>query len=262
VRLAPALIALAFAGPASLAGAQDFAAPAPPAATSSAAAFLEDGLPPARGAASFEALATSWYGLPDLATRAVALGGGWRAARAAAGFSQTGDPELGWSAAGLGLGLAGPEAGGGLRAVVRRDRLPRSGGALDGAGLEVGGAAWVRAGAGLTVQASAPQLWERGREAPLGRGCEIGATGAMDDLAFRLARVSPRGGAGAARHEAALGLAAGGLRVWLAARDQPLRGALGLAARAGPIAVAAAVESHPVLGETVRISLALGGARP
>jgi hypothetical protein len=79
----------------------------------------------------------------------------------------------------------------------------------------------------------------------------------MEGLSLRLTRVSARGGAGAAQHEGGLALTAGPLTVWLEARDQPTRGTLGLAARARFVTVAGAVESHPVLGETVRLSLVL-----
>ena len=46
--------------------------------------------------------------------------------------------------------------------------------------------------------------------------------------------------------------------VWIEARDSPLRPSFGLAARAGSVGVAANVEAHPVLGESVRIELTLG----
>ena len=39
-----------------------------------------------------------------------ACGAGWRLVRVAAGFSQTGEPDLGWSAAGLACGWRGPKA--------------------------------------------------------------------------------------------------------------------------------------------------------
>lgn len=259
-RAAPALlVALAILLLPARTPAQDFASPAPPAATSTPAVFLERGLPDRRASLAAEALVTRWYEVPDLATRAVALAAGWRSVRAAAGFSRTGDPELGWTTAAVALGVAGRGAGGALRAAARRDGAP---GALEaalgpGAGLEAGGGAWVEAGAGITLSASAPQIFTRGVSPPLERGLEIGASWVMDDLSLRLTRVSARGGAGAAQHEAGLALSAGPLTVWLEARDLPARGALGLSARVGVLTVAGAVESHPVLGETVRLSLLL-----
>ncbi len=262
--LALALIAasLALALIAPRAPAQDFASPAPPARASSPAAFLERALPTPGRSLAAEVLESRWYEVPGLTTRAAALAAGWRSIRAAAGISRTGDRELGWSTGALALGVAGKGAGGALRAAARRDCDP---GALEaalgpGAGLEVGGGAWVEAGMGVTLSASAPQLFTRGVSPPLERGLEIGAAWVIDDLSLRLARLSARGGAGAAQHEAGFALSAGPLTVWLEARDQPARGALGLAARAGVVSVAGVVESHPLLGETVRISLAL--ARP
>jgi len=240
--------------------AQDFAAPAPPGAAGSPAAFLERALPGPRPSLAAEALASHWYEVPGLTTRAAALAAGWRSIRAAAGISRTGDAELGWGAAALALGMAGESAGGALRAAARRDC---DSGALEaalgpGTGLELGGGAWVAAGGGITLSASAPQLFTRGVGPPLERGFEIGAAWVMDDLSLRLARASPRGGAGAAQHEAGLALSAGPLTVWLEARDQPARASLGLAARTLALAVAGVVESHPLLGETLRISLVLG----
>jgi hypothetical protein len=242
-------------------GAQDFAGPIVPGEPASPAAFLEHALPPARPAVAGEALASSWFAVPGLTTRALALAGGWRALRVAGGVSQSGDDDLGWSATALAAGVSSGVTGGALRIAARRDG---GAGALDaalgpGTGLEVGGGAWVEVGAGLVTWASAPQVWARGVAPPLRRGFEIGATWVMDDLALRLGRASPGGEGGSALHEAALSLSAGALTAWLEARDQPLRGSLGLAARAGPVSVAGVVESHPLLGETVRLSLALGG---
>ena len=239
--------------------AQDFAAPAPP-GVASPAAFLERALPGPHPSLAAEALASHWYEVPGLTTRAAALAAGWRSIRAAVGISRTGDDELGWGAAALAMGVAGESAGGAFRAAVRRDCGP---GALEaalgpGAGLELGGGAWVAAGGGITLSASAPQLFTRGVGPPLERGLEIGAGWVMDDVSLRLARVSPRGGAGAAQHEDGLALSAGPLTVWLEARDQPARASLGLAARTGALAVAGVVESHPLLGETLRLSLVLG----
>jgi hypothetical protein len=173
-------------------------------------------------------------------------------------LDRTGDPELGWTTGACALGVAVRGAGGAVRAAARRDGAPGLESALgSGTGLEVGGGAWVEAGAGIRLFASAPQVFTRGVSPPLERGLEIGASCVMDDLSFRLTRVSARGGAGAAQHEAGLALSAGPLTAWLEARDQPARGALGLSARAGFLTISGAVESHPVLGETVRLSLVL-----
>jgi hypothetical protein len=61
-------------------------------------------------------------------------------------------------------------------------------------------------------------------------------------------------------HGAGAALRSGSLVAWGAVRDRPLRGGLGLVASARRLFVAAAVESHPELGETVRLSLGLAGA--
>jgi len=242
---------------------QDFASPTPPALIGTPAIVLERGLPAEQPALAAEAVATSWYGMPDLATRALALGAGWRSIRGAAGISRTGGDELGWTTAALALGVAARGAGAALRVAARRDCVPaaRDEALGPGAGLEAGGGAWVEAGAGITLSTSAPQIFTRGVAPPLERGLEIGASWVMDDLSIRLTRVSARGGAGAAQHEAGLALSAGPVTVWLEARDLPARGTLGLSARARALTVAGAVESHPVLGQTVRLSLAISGSQ-
>ncbi len=253
--LLPALLA------AGSARAQDFAPAQSAGPASSACAFIERGLPDDVPGLSLEACFTRWFALPELETRTLALAAGWRSARVAAGLSQTGEPELGWSAAGFACGIAGPAHGAGLRAVARRDRLilPGSEAArrLEArAGVEVGGGAWLEAAAGLRLWASAPQLWQAGTAAPLERPLEIGARFERDGLAAWLARSSPAGTA-PADHAAGLALRSGPLEVWGGVRDRPLRGGVGLAARARGLAVAAEVESHPDLGETVRLALGL-----
>jgi hypothetical protein len=64
----------------------------------------------------------------------------------------------------------------------------------------------------------------------------------------------------AGEHRAGVAFAAGSAAVWLEARDRPLRGAAGVRLVAGPLGLAAGIESHPVLGEVARVSLAIGGA--
>src|SRR5439155_1326536 len=109
--LAP-LATLAFLLRSVSASAQDFASPAPPGSFATPAIFLEHGLPALPAAPAVEAVATSWYGMPELATRAVALCAGWRSARAAAGISRTGGSELGWTTAAFALGVAAQGGGG------------------------------------------------------------------------------------------------------------------------------------------------------
>ena len=249
--------------------AQDFAPPAPAAvslAARSGAAALEHGLPDPGGGLALEALGTSWHAVPGLVTRAAVIGVGWRALRVAAGLSQTGDAEIGWQAAGLAAGAAGARAGAALRIVARRDLTPleRARGLGAGVGLEAGAGAWIATARGVRVWASAPQVARAGVAAPLARPLAIGvelASGAGRAWLSRIAPVSKDPGDGESVGGAALAL--GGIEAWLEARDDPLRGTIGIAARTGALGVAASVESHPVLGETARLALTarLGGGR-
>jgi len=244
--------------------AQDFASPAPAWPPRPATAMLERGLPAADPGAAIEGVTTRWHGLAELTTRTAAGALGWRALRIAAGLSQTGEPDVGWTALALAAGAAGPAGGGALRAAARRDRTTPFGFDARGAdvGVEVGGGAWVEATPRLHVWASAPQLWTRGAAPPLARPLELGAALDLGGVMAWLGRSGVAGAPGGGRAEHALGLAtsAGPLDLWLAARDQPLRGGGGLAVRARALRVAAEVESHPVLGETARMALAIGGA--
>ena len=99
-----------------------------------------------------------------------------------------------------------------------------------------------------------PQSWTAGVAPPLDRPLEIGAAFEHDGLALWLTRAAPSSGA-EADHGAGAALRSGTL-----VRDRPLRGGFGLVASARRLFVAAAVESHPELGETVRLSLGLTGA--
>jgi hypothetical protein len=265
-----ALPALAGSG----ARAQDFATPAalPWAGPTSSRAFpvspadmIERGLPPPVGAAAVELGAIRWQGLAELTTRSAAASAGWRSLRVAAGFSQTGEPDVGWSALGVAVGIAEASGGAALRGEVRRDRTTSFGFDAHGAavGAEVGGGAWVAAAPDLCVWASAPQLWTRGEAPPLERSLEIGAAARFGAIGAWLTRAAVPGSPTGARgeHAAGFGTAGGALAMALTVRDQPLRGGLVVAATARGIRVAAAVEGHPVLGETVRLSLGLGGGR-
>ena len=264
-RLAPATLLawLAVAGPAI---AQDFTSAQLAGPGASACALIERGLPGAAPGVSLEACFARWLALPDLETRAVACAAGWRLARVAAGVSQTGEPDLGWSAAGLACGVAGAEGGAAVRALARRDRtiVPGSAAAerLEArAGVEVGGGAWLEAAPGLRLWASAPQLWMAGTAPPLERPLEIGVVLERDGLAAWLSRAAPTGDT-PPDHAAGLALRSGPLLAWGTVRDRPLRGGLGVAARARGLTVAAEVEGHPDLGETVRLSFALSRLAP
>ena len=254
-----ALAALAMAGSPAPAGAQDFACPAPACPAGAPLAALETGvIAGARGFAIQGATLTR-SGLPELTTRAAGVAVAAHGACGAAGLSQTGDPELGWTAVALALGGASRATGATVRAVARRDRHPRpaDGPLGPGVGAEAGAAAWARAGGGLTLWAAAPQLWMRGAAPPLARALELGGRWSGGDLGAWLVSRTPPRGALAAEHEAGLTLALGPCRAWARARDGPARGAVGIEVCAGGVGLAAEVESHPVLGETAMLALTL-----
>ena len=233
--------------------AQEFAAPAP-AGERSFVALLERGLPPDSSGIEGAVLAIRWHGVPELDTRSVAVGAAWRRARMACGVSQAGDRDLGWNAAAIGVGMAEARAGAALRSCVRQRRAA----AAPAEGVEIGAAAWLAASPRLDLWTSAPQLWTRGDPPPLERWLEIGGTARFGEVELWLARVAAPGrpkGLGA-EHLAGVRTGSGALLIWIEARDRPLRGALGLATATRGLSVAATVESHPVMGETVRLALA------
>src|SRR5262249_1982120 len=142
--------------------AQDFAGAGSGAFPEGALVLLERALPPPEPGLSLGSSETRWWRLAELETRAVALGASWRTLRAALGLSQTGAPEVGWTAAGIAVGGASADAGAGLRAVARADRTAPFAPArlaAEGAGLELGGGAWLEPVCGVRVWASAPQLY-------------------------------------------------------------------------------------------------------
>jgi hypothetical protein len=227
--------------------------------------FLERGLAPPAAGARLEFAGTRWFGSSDLSTRSVAAAAGWRGVRAAAGFSQTGEPSFGWSALAFAAGAARGAGGVALRAEARRDleTFADAGPLGGGIGAEVGGGAWAEAATGLRLWASAPQLWRRGAAPPLRRALEIGAALESGSLAMWISRAAPAWTDSPPTRRAGLSIVAGPCTAWIEARDQPLRGAVGLAARTGAFRAAATIESHPVLAETVRLVLGLerGGSR-
>ena len=241
--------------------AQDFGGPAPAGPPPGPAGFIERGLPPVTRALTLEVAHVSLSGVPDLTTRAASLGGAFRGVAAGVGLSQTGDAAFGWSAGALVVGAAGPSAAAAFRALIRRDRsaAARLESPDRGLGGEVGAGAWLLAARMARVWASAPQLWLHGAAPPLPRGLEIGVRIEGSAAAAWLARESPPPGwRTAGDHVGGVGLEVGPARIWLEARDRPLRGTLGASAAVAILRVAAAIESHPVLGETARLSLAIG----
>ena len=135
--------------------------------------------------------------------------------------------------------------------------VPPAGAAV---GAEAGGGAWFDAREHLHLWASAPQIWRNGSAPPLERPLEIGGAADLGAVTMWLARAGVPGGVTGGR-EGGLSTAAGPLSLWLTARDRPLRGGLGVAARAGVLRAACEVDSHPVLRETARLSLTIGGGR-
>ena len=240
-----------------VAAAQDFSGASPAGSARAPDGLLDRALPSATASISASASQTRWWGLPDLETRSVSMGGSFHSWRAALGLSQTGEPELGWTSLGLGFGAASERAGAGLRACVRRDRdapwsVARA--FTTGDGVEAGAGAWIMAGAAVRAWASAPQVWTSGASPPLVRPLELGMRVGDDDAAW-VRLVAPRAGDDGER---ALGVSlhVAPLLVWAEVRDAPLRGSVGLSGAVASLRVAARIDAHPVLGETVRFSLA------
>lgn len=245
-----ALLLSMLAAGACTASAQDFAGPRAPLEPEGAAALLDAGLADPRAVTSCEAGQVAWWNMSDLRTRSLAAALAWRSIRVAAGGSQTGEPELGWQSAAFALGAANHDAALAIRALGRREL------ANGATGLEVGGGAWVRLADGLRLVASAPQLWTRGVSPPLVRPMTAGLATDGGLASAWLAVEAPRAGAAGERLLGA-SVEAGPARVWVEARGAPWRAALGVQAGVGSLRVSARVESHPALGETVMLALAL-----
>jgi len=248
-----ALLGLACAA---AAHAQDFAGAGPMAGDAGAFVQLERALPPQKPELSLATSQTRWWRLAELETRAAALAASWRTLRAALGVSQTGAPDVGWTAVGIALGGACADAGAGLRAVARADRTAPFAPvrlASQDAGLELGGGAWLKPAPAVRVWASAPQLYVDGAAPPLARSLELGVR-AGGDTGVWVTLAAPRAGDDGER---ALGvvLAMPPVSVWAEVRDAPLRGAAGLAAGLGHLIVQVRTDAHPVLGETLRLGL-------
>jgi len=249
-------LALALAGllVAAAGAAQDFASALPP-LTGDGLAFLEQGLPPGRAAWSMESSSVRWFGSSELVTGSLAVGGAWRSARGQIGVSRTGQGGLGWSAAAAGAGVGGVDRAVAIRACARRSVSGES-------GAEFGLGAWSRVGGSVRLWASAPQAWTDGEPPPLERHLELGILWHADAVRAWLQRSgAPAGHEGlASDHAAGVALAGRGLLTWIALRDRPVRGGFGIAAGRGGLRVAMSIDSHPVLSETVRITIAWTGA--
>jgi hypothetical protein len=250
---------LAWSLGAASASAQDFAGPSVPLGDRSALAFLEQGLPSQAAKPTFAVAGIHWHGLPELVTRSVGAGMGWRIARLAAGLSQTGSKDVGWSALGIGLGVVHGSMGAGVRACARRplDAAPP---AERSAGIEIGAGAWTALSESVQLWASAPQTFTHGDPPPLERRLEIGGVAQIGDTRLWLTRMLAPGGlrSGRTEHAGGIALSFGAAGIWAELHDHPLRGTVGMEARAGILGVGATVESHPVLDETIRLRLVVG----
>lgn len=251
------VLILACVGLARPALAQEFAGAAASGEAHGVGALLEHGLAGA-AACGGEVGVTRWFALPSLETRAAALGLAVRSLRVAVGVASTGEPEVGWDAVALAVGVAQPTFGVAARGVLRRDRqwwgappgvLGRAVGAESGAG------AWLQAAPTVRVWASAPQLWSRGVAPPLARPLESGVRFGGEQVAGWLVLRSPRAGDDGARAAGAM-LARGPLVCWAEVTDAPLRASVGVRAERGRLACAVRLDAHPILGETTHCALA------
>jgi len=261
----PAAIALAVAGSlllARAARAQDFASPATAGTGGTPATLLERALPESRARASLEMLAIAWDPAAELTTRALSGLANWRGLTLGAGISSTGDGVMGWNSAALAVGRASATHGAAARALVRRDRAAPQPGGVRLTGAEAGAGFWSAIGSHGRIWASAPMALSAGESAPLDRGLETGVALGGREWSGWLSWSAPAGAVDAA--ERALGIAcdSGPIALWAEARDRPLRASIGLRARRGALTVTAQVNEHPVLGETARCSLGVGGAAP
>ena len=171
--------------------------------------------------------------------------------RAAAGWSETGEAGTGWTAAAVAVGAAAASGGAAMRVVARRD-LDDASRADERNGVEVGGGAWLGAGAGVVVWASAPQLWTAGALPPLPRALAVGAAAERDGLGCWFEREAPaRSADESGTHAGGVTLRIGAACVWVEGRSGPLRAGFGVVV--GAIGVRAL--SHPRLGDTVTLSL-------
>ncbi|MGH7740857.1 MAG: hypothetical protein ACRENS_02415 [Candidatus Eiseniibacteriota bacterium] len=242
--------------------AQDFASPAPAAEFGTPAALLERALPGARQRASLELLAIAWDPAAELSTRALAALTAWRGLEWSAGWSSTGDGELGWNAAAIAIGQASDSHGAGVRALVRRDRAPSPGYGTRAIGAEAGAGFWSAIGSHGRIWASAPMAFETGEAPPLDRGLETGMSVRVREYSAWGLWSAPAGAVDAAERTLGVTCEAGLLALWAEARDRPLRGSIGVRARRGALTVLARVDEHPLLGETARLSLGFSRAAP
>jgi hypothetical protein len=266
-RTALTILALtAIASPAAHdAAAQEFAPAAPSGPEPGPSSMLERSLPaPPAGAAaapaSAECTLTRWNALDSFTTRSAAIMGAWRAGRIALGISSTGDAELGWNAAAIVAGVTTSRAGAALRVIGRRDRSPPEIGAMRSAGLEVGAGFWSRIGEAFTLWMSAPGMVGAGEPPPLERGIESGVRASSATFSAWGALIAPSSGDPSISRVAGVLCRSRNAQLWIEGRTVPLRASAGLALSRGHLRVAVQTDEHPVLGETLHVSLSTAGA--
>jgi len=237
------------------AGAQDFMTAVPPGPADSPAALLENALPGPDPAQVAEAVWTSWLGVPDLATQALAAGASIGPLRAAAGASRTGHDVGGWQSAGAATGAVTPAGGAAVRVLARHD----AGLGIDGAterSIEAGAGAWVRTGRHVRVWARAVQMWGDGQSPALVRPLAIGGRYERQGVSIWIEHEAPaKPGTDDGVHALGAGIDLVGARVWVEGRDHPLRGGVGITASLSRLVIGARVEAHPLLGDTVTLSI-------
>ena len=232
--------------------AQDFSAAEPGGPALTAAGLLDRGLL-AQGGSHVEALTTSWLGVPGLVTRGLCATARFNTVCAAAGWSLTGEPEVGWMSAAVAVGAVSSRGGVAVRGLVRRDLDPLATRG-EGRSAEVGGGAWLRAGTGIVVWARAPQLATFGLAPPLARALTVGLAAERDGLGAWFEREAPaRRSDESGTHAGGVSIAVAQGRVWVEGRGRPLRAGFGISL--GVIAVRAL--GHPRLGDTVTITVTL-----
>jgi hypothetical protein len=247
------------------AAAQEFASAAPSGPEPGASSLIERSLPaPPEGAATARASAectlTRWNALDDFTTRAAAIMGAWHAGRIALGISSTGDAELGWNAAAIAAGVTTSRAGAALRVIGRRDRSPPEVGAMRSTGFEVGAGFWSRIGEAFTLWMSAPGMVGAGEPPPLERGIESGVRASSGTLSAWAALIAPSSGDASMSRVAGVLCRSRTAQLWIEGRTAPLRASAGLALSRGHLRIAIQTDEHPVLGETLHVSLGTVGA--
>lgn len=224
----------------------------------SALGFVSQGLPPPDRATRLEWSVTRWDGLAALTAGAMAFHGARGAAHVGVALAHAGEDDLGWSTAAVALGGAGASGGAALTAIARRPDTPVDPASLRTTlGVEAGGGAWIDVAPGWRAWASDPGAWNSGVAPPLAPALEIGLEARAPGVRAWAARAASRAGGA---HRAGIGMSAGTAGAWLEARDQPLRGSLGVWTAWRGLRLAMRTDAHPVLAPTVRMLVGIGGA--